>query len=104
MNILILALIFVFIIGLCIGSFLNVVILRSLSNESIVFPPSKCPKCGGVLGIKLSKYGAFIGCNNYPTCKTAYWDKPIGKECPECKSMLTQKGKKIKCSSCDYEK
>ena len=31
--------------GLCLGSFYNVVILRSLSNESIVFPPSKCPKC-----------------------------------------------------------
>ena len=35
----------IFIVGLCIGSFLNVVILRGLSNESIVFPPSKCPKC-----------------------------------------------------------
>lgn len=35
----------IFIIGLCIGSFLNVVILRGLSSESIVFPPSKCPKC-----------------------------------------------------------
>lgn len=31
--------------GLCLGSFYNVVILRSLNNESIVFPPSKCPKC-----------------------------------------------------------
>ena len=29
---------------------------------------TKCPKCGGDLGIKLSKYGAFIGCSNYPTC------------------------------------
>lgn len=28
----------------------------------------KCPKCGGTLGIKLSKFGAFIGCANYPTC------------------------------------
>ncbi len=28
----------------------------------------KCPKCGGKLGIKLSKYGAFIGCENYPKC------------------------------------
>ncbi len=36
---------FIFIIGLCIGSFLNVVILRGLSEESIVYPPSKCPKC-----------------------------------------------------------
>ena len=33
------------------GSFYNVVILRSLSNESIVFPPSKCPKCGNRLKI-----------------------------------------------------
>lgn len=32
-------------VGLCLGSFFNVVILRSLSGESIVFPPSKCPKC-----------------------------------------------------------
>lgn len=38
-------LLFVLIIGLCVGSFLNVVILRSLSEESIVFPASKCPKC-----------------------------------------------------------
>lgn len=37
--------IWVCIFGLCLGSFYNVVILRSLSGESIVFPPSKCPKC-----------------------------------------------------------
>lgn len=62
-----------------------------------------CPNCGGKIVEKRSKRGkVFYGCNNYPTCKTAYWDKPIGKLCPECKSMLTQKGKKIKCSSCDY--
>ncbi|MGN0917468.1 MAG: type I DNA topoisomerase [Candidatus Enterousia sp.] len=29
---------------------------------------NKCPQCGGTLGIKLSKYGAFIGCVNYPKC------------------------------------
>ena len=33
-------------VGLCLGSFYNVVILRTLSDESIVYPPSKCPKCG----------------------------------------------------------
>ena len=27
-----------------------------------------CPQCGGKLGLKLSKFGAFIGCENYPTC------------------------------------
>lgn len=35
--------------GLCFGSFFNVVILRSLSGESIVFPASKCPHCGNNL-------------------------------------------------------
>lgn len=45
MTLLIAILAFVFVIGLCIGSFLNVVILRALSEESIVYPASKCPKC-----------------------------------------------------------
>jgi leader peptidase (prepilin peptidase)/N-methyltransferase len=36
---------FIFVIGLCVGSFMNVVILRTVSEESIVFPGSKCPKC-----------------------------------------------------------
>lgn len=37
--------VFIFAVGACIGSFLNVVALRSLSKESIVFPSSKCPVC-----------------------------------------------------------
>lgn len=37
--------IYVFIFGLCIGSFLNVAILRGLSGEDMVFARSKCPKC-----------------------------------------------------------
>ncbi len=36
---------FIFIAGLVVGSFLNVVILRTVSEESIVAPASKCPKC-----------------------------------------------------------
>ena len=42
-------LIWIFLIGLCIGSFLNVVVLRGLTGESIVFPSSKCPKCSSKL-------------------------------------------------------
>jgi leader peptidase (prepilin peptidase)/N-methyltransferase len=38
--------IFIIAIGCCIGSFLNVVALRAFTGESIVLPPSKCPKCG----------------------------------------------------------
>jgi DNA topoisomerase-1 len=32
--------------------------------------PRKCPTCEeGRLNLKLGKFGAFIGCNNYPECK-----------------------------------
>lgn len=33
-------------LGLAVGSFLNVVIYRVPAGESIVSPPSKCPRCG----------------------------------------------------------
>lgn len=45
MDLIITVLLFVFVIGLCVGSFLNVVVLRAFNNESIVFPGSKCPSC-----------------------------------------------------------
>jgi leader peptidase (prepilin peptidase)/N-methyltransferase len=35
-----------FLLGAVVGSFLNVLIHRLPRNESIVFPPSRCPKCG----------------------------------------------------------
>src|SRR6202022_3264607 len=32
--------------------------------------PRACPSCGtGQLSLKLGKFGAFIGCSNYPECK-----------------------------------
>jgi DNA topoisomerase-1 len=42
-----------------------------------IFPPKEdgsnqraCPSCGtGQLSLKLGKFGAFIGCSNYPECK-----------------------------------
>ena len=40
---------YIFIIGLCIGSFLNVVILRGLAGESFILSRSKCPKCNNQL-------------------------------------------------------
>ena len=64
-----------------------------------------CPNCGGKIIEKKSRRGKiFYGCNNYPKCKNAYWDMPIGEVCPECGKMLVVKNEKIKCSECSYEK
>src|SRR3954468_24357409 len=38
--------IWLFVLGCCVGSFLNVVIVRLPAGESIVRPGSRCPKCG----------------------------------------------------------
>ena len=65
----------------------------------------KCPKCGGTIIEKTSKRGkVFYGCNNYPKCDLAFWDKPTGEECPVCKSLLVEKSGNVHCSSCDYVK
>jgi leader peptidase (prepilin peptidase)/N-methyltransferase len=41
--------VFFFALGSCIGSFLNVVVWRLPRGESLVTPPSHCPKCGNRL-------------------------------------------------------
>lgn len=53
-------------------------VLDALNEElaPLVFPPREdgsnpriCPKCGtGNLSLKLGRYGAFVGCSNYPEC------------------------------------
>ncbi|MBI4598995.1 type I DNA topoisomerase [Candidatus Uhrbacteria bacterium] len=68
-----------------------------------------CPDCGaGELVEKRSRQKRnFYGCNRYPTCKFALWQKPTGEKCPSCQSLLTFAAKgMIKCSSktCAFEK
>jgi len=41
---------FAFLLGLAVGSFLNVVIYRLPRGESLLYPPSHCPACGHRLG------------------------------------------------------
>jgi leader peptidase (prepilin peptidase)/N-methyltransferase len=64
--------VFVFLFGLIIGSFLNVCIVRIPSGKSIVMPASACPKCGEAIrpydNIPLISYLALGGkCRG---CKT----------------------------------
>ena len=67
-----------------------------------------CPKCkeGKITGKRTRKGKIFYGCNRFPACDFALWDKPINEFCPTCNSLLIEKGKKIKCSNkeCDYVK
>ena len=37
---------FVFMFGACVGSFLNVLVWRLPTGQSVVTPPSRCPNCG----------------------------------------------------------
>ena len=66
---------------------------------------SDCPNCNGHIILKKSHKGKiFYGCDNYPKCKTAFWDKPTGEKCPECgESILEKKTGKKYCSSCGKE-
>ena len=64
-----------------------------------------CPHCSGKIVSKTTRKGkVFFGCNNYPKCKTATWDKPTGDLCPECQELLVESKSGIKCSSCNYIK
>jgi len=55
------------------------------------------PRCEGELVEKRSKRGkVFYGCNKYPQCTYATWDKPVAKACPQCEGpfLLEKTSKK----------
>jgi DNA topoisomerase-1 len=70
----------------------------------------KCPKClqGDIVQRRSKKRGKpFYGCNRYPDCDFAMWEKPTGEFCPECKQPLVFAPKgSVKCSNkeCGYKK
>ncbi|NCU42046.1 MAG: type I DNA topoisomerase [Candidatus Moranbacteria bacterium] len=61
-----------------------------------------CPTCKeGDLVQRTTRRGKiFYGCNRFPKCKTAYWDKPTDKTCSLCSSLLVEKPKgQLVCSN-----
>lgn len=65
----------------------------------------KCPKCGGEIVVKKTQKGRrYYGCENNPECDVMTWQKPSAKKCPECGSMLLEKGNKLVCAdnTCGY--
>ncbi len=66
-----------------------------------------CPKCGGEIVIKKTQKGRrYYGCENNPECDVMTWQKPSTEKCPNCGSMLLEKGSKLVCSDreCGYVK
>jgi DNA topoisomerase-1 len=72
----------------------------------------KCPKCGSQLIVRVSKYGRFLACSNYPKCKYTFdLENSTGILCPKCQKgeIIKRKSKKEKifwgCSNypkCDF--
>ena len=66
--------------------------INSFMNKHL-FPDGNdtCPDCGGKLGIKLSKFGPFIGCEKYPTCKYTKQLNKNDKVVPDTESAVQVK-------------
>lgn len=74
---------------------------KEMEKKAPVATGEICPECGGNLVIRKGKYGEFVACSNYPTCKYIKKEQKEVKEickCPKCdKGMIverkTKKGK-----------
>ncbi len=88
----------------------NTYIPEKLAQE-IVGP---CPNCTGSLIYKKVKQYRLIGCNNYPTCKQAYFLPEKGritilkKQCDQCKRRLVShvsppREKRVFCVECEKQ-
>ena len=66
-------------------------------------PPEKCPKCGSPMGLRENRFGRYLACSEYPTCKsTIPVDRNLkkivpeetGEVCPNCgKPMVMRQGR-----------
>ena len=69
------AVVLAFLLGLVVGSFLNVCILRIPAGESIVLPASHCPKCGKAIA-------------PYDNVPVLSW-LALGGKCRNCKTPIS---------------
>lgn len=72
---------------------------ETMEKEPLKMVGETCPECGGNLVYRHGRYGEFIACDNFPTCK---YNRPLpGKEkkpavktgemCPECGHELVER-------------
>lgn len=74
-----------------------------------VVKDEKCPICGGQMLLRRSKYGEYLGCENYPTCKgkknlsgaAAEPPQETSEVCEKCgKPMVIRSGRRGKFMAC----
>ena len=64
-----------------------------------------CPKCGKDIVLKKTKKGRkYYGCIGNPECDFMVWQKPSKEKCPQCGSLMLEKGNKLVCynEDCGY--
>ena len=55
--------------------------------EQIEYLGRACPVCGAELIVRWGRFGKFVGCSTYPTCRyTEPWLERIGVKCPDCET------------------
>ncbi|GHO91357.1 DNA topoisomerase 1 [Reticulibacter mediterranei] len=59
---------------------------RSVVNKT----GALCPLCGGDIVERKTrqKKRIFYGCNNYPACNFAIWERPVPDLCPKCGGLM----------------
>lgn len=72
------------------------VAFKNMEKKAPEATGESCPNCGNPLVIKKSRYGKFIACSNYPTCKYIKNDKEEKEvkeimPCPKCEGKIIEK-------------
>ena len=73
--------------------------MRNIKKDGLETTSKRCEKCGGKMVVKVSRFGQFLACSNYPKCKNIHpLDKKIGMKCPmgcggEIVEKISEKGR-----------
>ena len=74
------------------------------ATEAVEAPKENCPKCNSEMVLKRGRFGPFLACSSYPTCRTTRRihvgaegkmetkpDVPLDEKCPKCSKNLAIK-------------
>ncbi len=67
---------------------------KGMEKDVPVSTGEKCPECGNDLVIRTGKYGKFVACSAYPTCKyVKKEEKQVSEicDCPKCSGKIIEK-------------